>query len=305
MIRIDNNLKKYMDNDIETKLIKEYNEALESEQFKEFINNINLPIETMSRYTSILEECSEEYSNCKNCKGLAMCKNKINGYAYLPKVNDKQLQFNYKACKYREKQKEAKKYMNNIITFDEPKEIVEAKMKNVYLDSEERFKTIEYLNKFFEGYKKSQSGKGLYLHGNFGCGKTYLISAIFNELAKDGYRSAIVFWPEFLRNLKSSFGSDFKEKFEKVKRSPLLLIDDIGAESTTSWGRDEILCPIIQYRMQENLPTFFTSNLDLKALEEHFSVSKSGVEEIKSRRIIERIKQLTQSQEMIGKNLRK
>jgi len=52
------------------------------------------------------------------------------------------------------------------------------------------------------------------------------------------------------------------------------------------------------------LPTFFTSNLDLKALEQHFSVTKDKVDHIKARRIIERIIQLTDQVEMISENLR-
>lgn len=84
--------------------------------------------------------------------------------------------------------------------------------------------------------KKRKRQKDLYLYGNFGCGKTYLIAAMFNELAKKGYKSAIIFWPEFLRNLKTSFTTDFKEKFEHIKKVPLLLIDDIGAEKYNSLG---------------------------------------------------------------------
>ena len=55
--------------------------------------------------------------------------------------------------------------------------------------------------------------------------------------------------------------------------------------------------------MENHLPTFITSNLDLNALELHLSDSTGP--DIKSRRVIERIKQLTQYQEMISKNLRK
>ena len=66
-----------------------------------------------------------------------------------------------------------------------------------------------------------------------------------------------------------------------------------------------MLCPIVQYRMQEHLPTFFTSNFDYKTLEKHFSASKDGVEEVKAKRIIERIIQLTDSSEIISDNLRK
>ena len=155
---------------------------------------------------------------------------------------------------------------------------------------------------FLDEFENDKTTKGLYLSGNFGCGKTYLIAAIFNELARDGYKSSIVFWPEFLRQ---AFYDDFNEKFEYVKKVPLLLIDDIGAEGLTAWNRDEILCPLLQYRMDNHLTTFFTSNLSLKDLESHLSNSKQGVDLVKARRIISRIEQLTESKEMISKNLRK
>jgi len=84
-----------------------------------------------------------------------------------------------------------------------------------------------------------------------------------------------------------------------------LLIDDIGAENVTPWSRDEILGPILQYRMEEGLPTFFTSNLTLEELEVNLSSTKSGNDLLKARRIIERIKQLTIDYPLIGENFRR
>lgn len=304
MKQINKNFQKYYKDDIDIKLKKEFQTSIENIEFKKFVDQFKLSGEILSKYTSSLEDSFDEFKHCKGCKGLAMCQNEITGYVYFPKVKDNSLAFSYKACKYTNKQKKETKYLENIESFDIPKEIKEAKMKDIYLDYEQRFEVIEWLNKFVKGYKKNTNSKGLYLYGNFGCGKTYLIAAAFNELAKKGYRSAIIFWPEFLRSLKGSFGNDFGKKIEHIQKIPLLLIDDIGAENTTSWGRDEIFCPIIQYRMQEKLPTFFTSNLDLKSLEQHFSITKDGVDKVKARRIIERIKQLSEFQEMISKNLR-
>src|SRR5699024_6484419 len=112
--------------------------------------------------------------------------------------------------------------------------------------------------------------------------KTYLIAALFNELAKKEVKSAIVYFPEFLRTLKVSFQKSenaeatFGEKYEYIKSIPLLLIDDIGAENVTSWGRDEILGTLLQYRMNENLPTFFTSNLNINELENHLAVTNKN-----------------------------
>ena len=118
---------------------------------------------------------------------------------------------------------------------------------------------------------------------------------------------AIVYFPEFLRSLKSSFNDDdeFKKKFETIKKVELLLLDDIGAEAITPWSRDEILGTILQYRMQSHLPTFFTSNLNLSELEENLSLSATGVDKVKARRIMERIKQLTEEVVLISENKRK
>jgi primosomal protein DnaI len=148
--------------------------------------------------------------------------------------------------------------------------------------------------------------KGLYLTGNFGCGKTYLVSAALNELAKKDHQIAIIYYPEFLRSLKESFGDSetYNEKFRLVKRTEILLLDDIGAETMTEWSRDEVLGTILQYRMQEGLVTFFTSNLTIKELEEHFSYSTKGIEKVKAQRIIERIKYLTEEMTLISENKR-
>ena len=89
-----------------------------------------------------------------------------------------------------------------------------------------------------------------------------------------------------------------------MSKAPLLLIDDIGAENLTDWGRDEVLCPILNIRMEAKLPTFFTSNLDINMLEEHLSTSKSGVDKLKARRIMERINQLSENMIMVAQNYR-
>ena len=185
-----------------------------------------------------------------------------------------------------------------------PSEIKNARMKDIYIDDKNRKQIITWLTKFIHEYDSKKKIKGLYLNGNFGCGKTYLISATFNELSKRGIKSAIIYWPEFLRSLKESFSDDFKEKFNYIKKVPLLLIDDIGAENVTLWGRDEILGTILQYRMEEGLTTFFTSNLTYEELESALSLSKGKVDSLKATRIMERIKNLTVNMNLIGENRR-
>ena len=90
-----------------------------------------------------------------------------------------------------------------------------------------------------------------------------------------------------------------------AQKTPLLLIDDIGAEKVTSWARDEILGTILQSRMNNLLPTFFTSNLNIQELETHLSLINESEDKVKARRIIERIQQLTDDMELISVNRRK
>lgn len=305
MKSVSESIHKYNKNYNDGDLFHNYEEALRDEKFKNLVDILNIDSKILMKYTSDLEDSATEYNNCMHCHNILGCKNKITGYAYLPKVNGKTIKFDYVACRKLQKMNKENNFMKNVYVYEIPEEIKKAKISDIYLEYKERFNTITYLNDFIKNYNKDKNLKGLYLHGNFGCGKTYLIAATFNELAKKGFKSAIIFWPEFLRDLKTSFQTDFKEKFDKIKKVPLLLIDDIGAENTTNWGRDEILCPLLQYRMEEKLATFFTSNLDIKSLEEHFAVSKDSIQDLKAKRLIERVKQLTNDIEMISNNLRK
>lgn len=293
---------KYHFNDYELK--KNFDEAYKDDTFKNIVNKIKLPKEELIKYTSLIKDCSVELKNCENCKNIMECKNTVTGYVYYPSLEQNNLVFSYVACKYKKKLEKERAYQNNVMIVDMPKEILDASMKNIYTDDKNRLETIKWLTTFIKKYEMGEKTKGLYLTGNFGCGKTYLVAACFNELAKKGKKVAIVYYPEFLRELKESFSDDFKNIFNKTKKAELLLIDDIGAETTTNWNRDEILGTILQYRMQESLPTFFTSNLSIKELEEHLAGSDSEGK-IKSRRIIERIKYLTDNITMVAENRRK
>lgn len=291
-----------MKENINYDLDSEYIEALKDSNVKTIVKSLKMSDDELKKYTTLIKECACEYEHCKNCKNLLDCKNKVEGYCYLPVNVDGNITFTYKPCKYKEALDNKNKFLDNIKYFNTPEYLKDASFDNIYMEDKERFKTIKAIKDFSKDYVAGKNPKGMYLHGNFGCGKTYLISALFNELAKKGYKSSIVFWPEFLRQI---FYDDFKEKFESVKKVPLLLIDDIGAEGLTAYSRDEVLCPLLQYRMDNNLPTFFTSNLSIKELEIHLANSKNDVDVIKSRRIICRIEQLTNDIEMISKNLRK
>ncbi|MDN6698719.1 MAG: primosomal protein DnaI, partial [Staphylococcus equorum] len=88
------------------------------------------------------------------------------------------------------------------------------------------------------------------------------------------------------------------------RESNILMLDDIGAEDITPWARDEVIGPLLHYRMVQELPTFFSSNLSFEELEYHLSVTRDGTEKTKSARIMERIKTLSTPYFLEGKNYR-
>jgi primosomal protein DnaI len=223
---------------------------------------------------------------------------------YTPIVENDNLVFSHNICKYKKNLLDDIDYLKNSYVFTVAKEVRNAKMKDIYTDDKKRLEVLTWMTTFIKEYKKGKAWKGLYLSGNFGSGKSYLLSAMINEIVKSGKKASLVYYPEFLRSLKASFGKDFDEQFNYAKNADLLLLDDIGAENVTSWSRDEVLGPILQYRMDEKLPTFFTSNLSLEELEVHLSESKDKIDKIKAKRIIERIKYITDDIKLISENRR-
>ena len=293
-----NNLK--TNNDL---LRKEFLEAKKDKEFKELVDLLELSDEELMKYTSKLKQASQELKNSKDDDRCLI--NEIPGFIFTPYVIDGILNFTYKASASKEKELKDVEYLKQGYKFEVSKTVRNAKMSDIYTNDKNRIDLIKWVTKFIKDYREGKTTRGLYLSGNFGSGKSYIISAMMNELVKDGFSCAMIYYPEFLRILKSSFKTDFEEQFDYARKSDLLLLDDIGAENITDWSRDEILGPILQYRMDNNLATFFTSNLTKEELEIHLSEGKQSIDKLKAKRIIERINYLTDELKLISKNQRK
>ncbi len=197
---------------------------------------------------------------------------------------------------------------NRIHSMDMPKDVRTATFERFYL-TDERATAITAAYDFISDYLQSPKSfhQGLYLQGSFGVGKSFLLGAIAHELAEKGYPSTLMHFPSFAVEMKQAIGQNSTgEKLDAVKKAPILMLDDIGADSMSSWIRDDVLGVILQYRMQEQLPTFFSSNFDMKQLgEEHLRVTQRGEDEpLKAQRIMERIRYLSKEIKMTGKNRR-
>ena len=282
---------------IEKSLKDNYIRACRNPEFQKLVASLELTAKQAMNYTSKLEEYLQEENNCKNCHGLYECKNKIRGYTNYPQKYNNHLMFSTEACYF--KSQEFKKIKQSTTALQE---LETSSLKTIDTSDKNRYKLIKWVTNFIKEYDYGKNIKGLYLHGNFGCGKTYILSACFNEMKKRGFRTKIVYLPDLLRIIKGDFEA-MNDIMDELCNIDILLIDDIGAEKVTDWGRDEILGTILQSRMNEHKTTFFTSNFTIKELEEH--LSNKGVDKVKANRIVERIKQLTIDMEMLGANMRK
>ncbi len=167
-----------------------------------------------------------------------------------------------------------------------------------------RLPLYEAMNDFL--MRVGSNNQGFYIFGNFGIGKSYLMAYLAHQLSSRHQLSTIMLhYPTFVVDVKNAIGDgSVKERIDHVKSAQVLILDDIGAEQHSSWVRDDVLQVILQYRMQENLPTFFTSNFSLDDLEKHFSSGKSGDETWQAKRVMERIRFLAKEIHLVGDNRR-
>jgi primosomal protein DnaI len=285
---------------INDELRREYILASSDQTFSKLCNSLKLEDEILMKYTSKLDVTSCELNNCSKCKSLDKCKNEINGHVYYPVIKNNQLEFIYKPCKYYKNNKKP----NNTVFFETPKILENASLSDLVTEKE-RNNILKYIKDFLKKKINNEPVKGLYLSGSFGSGKSYILSALLNELSNKGFHTVNVYYPALLKDLKASFNDDtYDEVFDEIIKCDCLLLDDIGAENNSNWARDEVLATILQYRMDNNLTTFFTSNFTIDELESVLSETSKGTDEIKARRIIERIRFLAEEKTLVSSNKR-
>ncbi|MBI2831670.1 MAG: ATP-binding protein [Chloroflexi bacterium] len=109
------------------------------------------------------------------------------------------------------------------------------------------------------------------LVGPSGCGKTHLAAAIANERIKRGSPAFFITAADLLDHLRAAYKPEsempYDELFDRVRNAPLLVLDDLGTQSSTPWAKEK-LDQLLNHRYNSGLPTVITTSTPVAELEE-------------------------------------
>jgi DNA replication protein DnaC len=145
------------------------------------------------------------------------------------------------------------------------------------LDLEATRRAVGVASTFAQTYQMGKAQPGVYLYGMTGNGKTYVASALLNELiirtAQPGLFVNVT--QQLFPRLRATYEDEGRAETElqvmtQLARVPHLVLDDLGVERNTKWEA-EVLYNIIDSRYRRRRPIIVTSNLapddaEMKAL---------------------------------------
>jgi DNA replication protein DnaC len=133
-------------------------------------------------------------------------------------------------------------------------------------------KALNAAQAFVENVLTNPHELGLLFTGSVGSGKTFLAASIANALLVKQKQLLFLVVPDLLDELRATFSnkSDTTEfdLLDIARTIPILILDDLGAHNYTEWSRNR-LYSILNYRMNEQLPTIITTNLDFNEIEQY------------------------------------
>lgn len=260
-----------------------------------FLQKHNLDKVFLDKNASYFIDWVNGIQKCSGCQGVEFCRQAIPGKIknlYIDETGF--LSERYQSCRNMKKIESNIDHRKNyrVAHISQADYLID--LHTIDLSKESK----EYILPYTQVLRSLESNKGIYLYGQPGVGKSYLLMGVCNHYAKNKKKVAFVKVPLLIQDLKQSmYDSEYRQNvLSHLRFSEVLVLDDIGSESITPWTRDEILFPILDYRMNHGLKTYFTSNYTMDEL----SVQYSLKDKVASLRLMERIRTLSDSVAMLG-----
>lgn len=122
--------------------------------------------------------------------------------------------------------------------------------------------------------QRLEEGRGLWLYGDVGTGKTTLAMLVSKTALEAGRSVAIYSLPRLLAEIRDTYeeGSrhSYTDLLDRLAEVDLLHVDDVGTEKTSAWVLEQLYA-IVNARYEEQRSIVLTTNLDREALAEQIN----------------------------------
>jgi DNA replication protein DnaC len=122
--------------------------------------------------------------------------------------------------------------------------------------------------------QRLDEGRGLWLYGDVGTGKTTLAMLVSKTALEAGRSVAIYSLPRLLAEIRDTYeeGSrhSYTDLLDRLAEVDLLHVDDVGTEKTSPWVLEQLYA-IVNARYEEQKSIVLTTNLDREELAEQIN----------------------------------
>lgn len=278
---------------------------LKTRAVKRFMKDYQADESFIDQNLGLFDDYVQRLKKCAGCKGLACCTQPVKGkVCKLERDESGFLQDRYVSCKYEKMEAAAMEHASRFVFSH-----MDQKDYLIHMDeclTEETKEDSVYLAAWREVCSVLEADEGIYLYGQPGVGKTWLLMAAANFHAQTGKSVAFVNVPRLIQDLKENMSNTLwrEQLMRRLERADLLVLDDIGAENITRWSRSEVLFPLLDARLQKKKKTFFSSNYTLPELEEQYACTGEANARVAALRVSERIRALSKVTPLTGNSRR-
>ncbi len=254
-----------------------FDRIIKDELILDIIRTNDIDANFIKRHLYYFSLYLNDHNICSSCPGPLICKKKNSHLCMdlsIDKKNDN-VSFVYHKCKEEKKISGIKRkfwlrqFENQYLYYS-----FRDSLKNF------AFERHNVVKKMIE-YTKNPSNKGIYVSGDIGTGKSFILKLFSVYLAKNENTKSIVFVDcgnEFksLENCYNTAIEYFNYYLEQFKEVQYLFLDDFGKEFKNDFVLSSILIPVIEYRLEKHLPIFISSDYFLSDIKSAYSyVSKN------------------------------